>query len=288
MCGTSPESYGGAVPHEINADLPAVRAAVVRQRRLVTPGIENMPEYHARQVHDESHREVIGPLLPATGASGVVLLGGRLIADWGTPAVPEMAYSATKSVVSTVAGVASGLGLLPDVDVPVAACVDLPVSTPGITWKHLLQQTSQWPGSLWSKPASVDAQSRGADHSEPGSAWAYNDVRVNLLCLALTALLGRPLPAVLREHVLGPVGASDTWRWHGYSNSLLTIDGRQVPVVSGGAHWGGGLVISAHDLALPAGARGAIWVGTCCGSTRRAAWSSPRTGALTSAPSWPN
>jgi CubicO group peptidase (beta-lactamase class C family) len=44
--------------------------------------------------------------------------------------------------------------------------------------------------------------------------------------------------------------ASDTWDWHGYSNSLLAIDGRQMPVVSGGAHWGGGLVISAHDLAL--------------------------------------
>ena len=91
----------------------------------------------------------------------------------------------------------------------------------------------------------------------PGSGWAYNDVRVNLLCLALTARFGRSLADVLAE-VMSPLGASDTWSWHGYRDSF--VDG--VPVVSGGAHWGGGLWMSAADLALIGDLylRGGAWV----------------------------
>jgi CubicO group peptidase (beta-lactamase class C family) len=43
-----------------------------------------------------------------------------------------------------------------------------------------------------------------------------------------------------------PLGTSDSWSWHGYGNSYLDT----VPVVSGGAHWGGGLWMSARDMAL--------------------------------------
>jgi CubicO group peptidase (beta-lactamase class C family) len=118
-----------------------------------------------------------------------------------------------------------------------------------IRWRHLLQQTSQWEGVLWGKPTWADAQSRSVT-GWPGSAWAYNDVRVNLLCLALTAVLGQALPAVLAERILRPIGASESWSWHGYHNSYLDLDGVPVPVVSGGAHWGGGLWMSAADLAL--------------------------------------
>jgi CubicO group peptidase (beta-lactamase class C family) len=84
---------------------------------------------------------------------------------------------------------------------------------------------------------------------EPRSAFAYNDVRVNLLALALTVLWRRPLPDVLATELMGPLGGSDTWCWHGYADSLVAVDGRELPVVSGGAHWGGGLWASANDLA---------------------------------------
>jgi CubicO group peptidase (beta-lactamase class C family) len=76
---------------------------------------------------------------------------------------------------------------------------------------------------------------------------------VNLTALALTVLFRRSLPEVLGERVMAPIGASDGWSWHGYDDAvveLAELDGRRVPVVSGGAHWGGGLWISARDLAL--------------------------------------
>jgi hypothetical protein len=57
-----------------------------------------MGAYLARQVADESRREVLGPLLPGSGASGVVVHRGRAIAEWGDPDVPEMLYSAVSAL----------------------------------------------------------------------------------------------------------------------------------------------------------------------------------------------
>ena len=48
---------------------------------------------------------------------------------------------------------------------------------------------------------------------------------------------------------MDPIGASKTWRWHGYENSWVTIDGQMINSVSGGAHWGGGMHLSALDQA---------------------------------------
>jgi CubicO group peptidase (beta-lactamase class C family) len=45
------------------------------------------------------------------------------------------------------------------------------------------------------------------------------------------------------------IGASNTWRWHGYENSWITMDGAIVESVSGGGHWGGGMFINARDMA---------------------------------------
>jgi CubicO group peptidase (beta-lactamase class C family) len=215
-----------------------------------------MATYLDQQVDDVSHREVLGPLLNGSGASGVILHGGQQVAAWGDPDVPEMAYSATKSFVAVVAGVAFDRGLLRPAE-PVVESVDLVEfqrgPARGITWQHLLQQTSQWRGALWGKPSDVDAQSfREGDEVHdvpPGAGWAYNDVRINLLALALTALLEEPLDEVLRAEILDQIGASSSFSWHGYSNSWVTAGGQRLPVVSGGAHWGGGLFISARDMA---------------------------------------
>ena len=54
---------------------------------------------------------------------------------------------------------------------------------------------------------------------------------------------------MLRDRVMGPIGASDTWEWHGYENSWIELGGARVQSVSGGAHWGGGIFISTRDHA---------------------------------------
>jgi CubicO group peptidase (beta-lactamase class C family) len=123
-----------------------------------------------------------------------------------------------------------------------------------ITWDHLLRQTSEWQGTLWGKPDWADRprgdveQWKKRSRLEPGDTMTYNDVRVNLLSLASLTVWRRPLPQVLREYVMDPIGASNTWRWYGYDNSWIVLDGQLVQSVSGGGHWGGGMWISARDM----------------------------------------
>jgi CubicO group peptidase (beta-lactamase class C family) len=84
---------------------------------------------------------------------------------------------------------------------------------------------------------------------KPGSVYQYNDVRTNALALAALNVWRRPLPQVLRDNVLEPIGASNKWRWFGYENSWIVLDGQPVQSVTGGGHWGGGLFIDAYDMA---------------------------------------
>jgi CubicO group peptidase (beta-lactamase class C family) len=124
-----------------------------------------------------------------------------------------------------------------------------------ITWDHLLRQTSDWKGELWGKPDWADrpaadlTKELARERHVPGSVYEYNDTRVNLLALAAMHVWRRPLPAVLNELVMEPIGASRTWRWLGYENSWVLLDGMAMQSVSGGGHWGGGMFISARDQA---------------------------------------
>lgn len=54
---------------------------------------------------------------------------------------------------------------------------------------------------------------------------------------------------VLKENIMDPIGASTTWRWYGYENSWVNVDGVKMQSVSGGGHSGGGIFISAEDHA---------------------------------------
>ena len=65
----------------------------------------------------------------------------------------------------------------------------------------------------------------------------------------LRGVISTPLPDLLRSRIMDPIGASDSWEWHGYSTSYVDLDGTQVQSVSGGGHWGGGLFISTRDHA---------------------------------------
>ena len=43
---------------------------------------------------------------------------------------------------------------------------------------------------------------------------------------------------------MDPIGASTTWRWYGYDNSMVVVDGVNVQSVSGGGHFDGGIFIN--------------------------------------------
>ncbi len=202
----------------------------------------------------------IGPLAPHAPASGIVLRHGRIVAEWGDTRAADMANSVTKTFLSAVAGVAYDRHLIRDVNDRV---IDTVQPTPDfalehnrpITWDQMLRQTSGWVGTMWGKPWWADRPGKNpwdelaAGPPPVGKEWKYSDVRVNALSLALTYVWKRPLPEVLKEYVMDPIGASQSWHWEGYDNSWVEIDGRRIHAVPGGGHWGGGMFVSGRDMA---------------------------------------
>ena len=210
---------------------------------------------------------LLGPVHPRGPVGGVVWQHGQELAAWGEPARSDQTFSVAKTYLCLLAGVAHARGLLPDVDAPVVSQLpgigfDSPHNAP-ITWRHLLEQTSEWEGTCLGLPDQVDRWRKvGQDPRPaagptggarplpaPGSYWEYNDVRINQLSLALLHLFRRPLETVFREVILQPLGAQDAFRWQAYDDAHVTIDGQRLPSVPGGTHWGGGVSISARDQA---------------------------------------
>ncbi len=246
---------------EVGMNAAGLDAAVAYAVANENPGPKDLNldlalTYGAREPFDT----LIGPAKERGAASGIVIRRGYVVAEWGDTRRVDMTFSVSKSFLSTVVGLAWQKGLIHDVNdrasdyMPVGGYFE--GHNASITWDHLLRQTSDWQGTLWGKPDWAD-RPEGQKPSdwpnrklyEPGTRYKYNDTRVNLLALLTLQVWRRPLPVVLREEVMDPIGASNTWRWYGYDNSWVEMDGQRIQSVSGGGHFGGGMFISAQDMA---------------------------------------
>ncbi|MFT7031895.1 MAG: CubicO group peptidase (beta-lactamase class C family) [Cyclobacteriaceae bacterium] len=208
----------------------------------------------------EPYHEIVGPVKERGGPVGLIIKDGYIIAEWGDTERVDMTFSVTKSYLSTVAGLASDQGLI-EVNDTVARYVWGGTfegrHNSKITWNHLLTQSSDWSGDLFDMKDWADRPPRegGIDDwknrtlLEPGTNFEYNDVRVNLLAYSLIQVWRKPLPSVLKERIMDPIGASTTWRWYGYDNSWVNVDGIKMQSVSGGGHSGGGVFINTKDHA---------------------------------------
>jgi CubicO group peptidase (beta-lactamase class C family) len=238
----------------------AVAFAVARE----SPGTKDLAVATVNQFRAEApYNTLIGPTQPRGGANGVIIRHGSVAVEWGDTARADMTFSVTKSFLSTVVGVAFDKGLIKSLDDRAAAYmpkgVDLFASEHNapITWDHLLRQTSDWSGTLWGKPDWADRPPRGQTPEQwakrelhaPGTFYKYNDTRVNVLALAALHVLKKPLPDVLKESIMDPIGASSSWHWEAYDNAVVEIDGRKMKSITGGGHFGGGMFINAYDMA---------------------------------------
>jgi CubicO group peptidase (beta-lactamase class C family) len=225
--------------------------------------------------------EIVGPTKDRGDVTGLVIRNGYLVAEWGDPSRVDMTHSVTKSFLSAVVGMALDRKMIrslqdraADYYAPVqpyyagqrfdvgerfgqSQLLELfaTLHNKKITWEQLLRQTSDWEGTLWGKPDWADRPDRDSSkwlnrqRGEPGTAYEYNDVRVNALALAALNVWRKPLPQIVKEGLMDEIGASNTWRWFGYENSYVVLDGQIVQSVSGGGHWGGGMFINAYDMA---------------------------------------
>ena len=258
------ESWESRPPAELGFDPAKLDAAVQYSMQNQNPKTKNLAEDIVNTFRNEApYNTLIGPAQERTGMNGIILRHGYIAAEWGDTARADMTFSVTKTFLSTVVGLAYTGGLIKDLKAPVAKDmppgVDLFTSEHNrkITWEHLLRQTSDWSGTLWGKPDWADRPPAGQtpeqwekrEMHEPGSFYKYNDTRVNVLALAALYMWKRPLPEVLKEKVMEPIGASGSWHWEHYDNAWVNINGRRMPSVTGGGHFGGGMFISARDMA---------------------------------------
>lgn len=209
----------------------------------------------------EPYFEILGQTRERGGPAGLIIKDGYIVGEWGDIERVDMTFSVAKSYLSTVAGLALDRKLIHNIEDKVSEYVwDGTFDSPHnkkITWDHLLTQSSDWSGQQFGLYDWADRPPRegGIDDwrsrklYEPGTHYKYNDVRVNVLAYSLLQVWRKPLPQVLKEEIMDPIGASTTWRWLGYHNSYVNIDGIKVQSVSGGGHFGGGIFINTLDHA---------------------------------------
>ena len=230
-------------PEQVGIDAERLSAAIDFAIANESTAPRDLEQNHYLSFGLEPHGEPIGPFKTRGEMTGIVLRHGYIVAEWGEPRRVDMTFSVTKSFLSSTVGLAWDQGLIRNLHEPVANYVPTDhfesAHNARVTWDHLLRQTSDWQGTLWGKPDWADRPPDDvplAEHVQrarhtPGSVWR------------------RPLPQVLRQYLMDPIGASNTWRWYGYENSWVIIDGLNMQSVSGGGHWGGGMWLSARDQA---------------------------------------
>ena len=106
------------------------------------------------------HNELFGPDPPRGAPNGLFLRHGRVVGTWGDTRQVDFTFSVAKSYLSLLAGIAVADGLIGDLDEPVGRTVDDGgfdgQHNGAITWRHLLQHTSEWSGTLFGKSDVID------------------------------------------------------------------------------------------------------------------------------------
>jgi CubicO group peptidase (beta-lactamase class C family) len=185
----------------------------------------------------------------------VVVRNGRLVAEaYYAPFQPGMKHrinSATKGVVSLLAGIASGQGLLGSTDAPMLglfperAVANVDPRKQAVTLQHLLDMTSgiDWVEPLNDRvPDTLIAMERSADWQQfildrpmaqvPGAGFNYNSGNSHLVSAVLARKTGMGTGQFAAQQLFKPLAISD-YRWQkdpqgvatgGFGLSMRTTD----------------------------------------------------------------
>lgn len=176
----------------------------------------------------------------------VVTRHGRIVADWywkgTTPDTAQEVWSVTKSLTSTLVGLAESDGDLA-LDDPAAESIPAWAGTPAaaVTVEDLVSNDS---GRHWDLQTDYLGLTSAANRTDfavglaqdaaPGQVWAYNNSAIQTLDQVLEASTGQQPAAMASERLLGPIGMAD---------SRMTTDG------AGNTNTYFGLQSSCEDLA---------------------------------------
>lgn len=185
----------------------------------------------------------------------LVAIDGQVIYDahYRGPVVAEI-FSLTKTVLSTLIGIAVRDGAIPDLDLPLDEVLDVS-GTPasGQTLRHLLTMTrgSSTDGA-WAIDKIVARPSGWIEHiaqapqlDPPGTVFRYDNGASHLLSAALSRIVGQSLSEYAAQHLYRPLGIT-AWD-HACDPAGFNLGF-------------GGLRLSAHSLA----ALGTLWMDDGC------------------------
>lgn len=152
----------------------------------------------------------------------VVLRRGTIVGEWywrgATPTSRREVFSVTKSVTSTLVGIAADDGLL-RVDQPAADHIPSWRGTDAaaVTIGNLLSNDS---GREWSATSDYSALIKAPDRTAyavalsqqhpPGEVWAYNNAAIQTLDAVLTSATGQRTSEFARQRLFGPLGMRHT------------------------------------------------------------------------------
>ena len=136
-----------------------------------------MKAHETNVARDFSDQEkIFGTLLGSVpteraATNALIIRHGYIVGEFGETTRPDPTYSVAKSMLSTVAGIALDRGLIPGLDEPVANVIkDGGYDSPHnrlVTWRHHLQQESEWEGEMWGKNANfIGASAFGSRRNE--------------------------------------------------------------------------------------------------------------------------
>ena len=101
------EQWERRAPEQVGLDAVKLTAAVAFAEEHETPWPRDI---HARLLesnHAEgAYGEIVGPTAPRGGPAGLILRHGYIVAEWGDTARVDMTFSASKSYLATLAGLA--------------------------------------------------------------------------------------------------------------------------------------------------------------------------------------
>lgn len=169
----------------------------------------------------------------------VVVRDGEIAGEWywnGTDAsTPQEVFSVTKSITSTLVGIAEAEGHL-DIDDPAAEYIDAWAGTPSeaVTVRNLLSNDSgrQWSAAIdyGQLPGQVDmdtfATGLGQD-APPGETWAYNNAAIQTLDVVVREATGEDTHAYAADRLFAPVGMDDSEMTTDASGNTRTFMGLQ-------------------------------------------------------------
>lgn len=172
----------------------------------------------------------------------VAVVGGETVFDerYRGPDVLNV-HSVTKSVVTTLVGIAIRRGLVPSLDVPLADVLGMP-ELGGQTLRHALTCTRGVRiDGAWDVDVAItldrgrlELLASAPAVRPPGTAFTYDNGGWMLLAAALERLVGEPLPRFARRELFAPLGVT---------TARLAVD------PEGHVDGSGGMSISADDLA---------------------------------------